>query len=75
MIIFSRTIKWKLLRKERTAEVIASVNLDNQVHINLGGEGVTFSPQEAFALGRALVRASLGEGVPCGPNSPFTCND
>jgi hypothetical protein len=79
MIIFSRTIKWQVIPGSLRSilyrtKVLASVNLDHQVHLDLDGHGVTLSSQEAFALGRAIMHAALGEGVPAGPHSPFTCN-
>jgi hypothetical protein len=66
MIIFARTIKRILFKRNIESKVLASVNIDNEVYLDVTGpddcsEGILLSPQDAIALGEALIRAGKGQ--------------
>lgn len=47
-----------------TVFVIASVNIYDQVYVEIGGEGICLPPEEALKLGQAITLAASGQGVP-----------
>ena len=79
MIIFSRRINWVVSQIEHTRKdttrVISSVNLDNEVYLEIEEQGILLSPSDAIALAEAILRAAKGQGVPCGPHTPGTSDD
>jgi hypothetical protein len=59
MIIFNRRIKWDVLHETREVDVMVSVNIYNQVFVEIGTQSVLFNNQEeALDFGIAIMKAA-----------------
>ena len=72
MIIFSRHFP---TYKAADVFVIASVNIHEQVYVEVNGNGVCMPAQDALAFAEALTRAAKGQGVLAGPHTPGTSDE